>query len=53
MQTLLMVMLPPEAVEITLEFREPKRARGAAGLSALGWISIGGLLVKRRKEFES
>ena len=49
----LMVTLPKEALEVTLEFREPKRVRGAAGLSALGWISIGGLLVKRRKDFES
>jgi uncharacterized membrane protein len=49
----LMITLPKEAVDVTLEFREPKRARGAAGLTAIGWIAIGGLLVKRRKDYES
>jgi hypothetical protein len=49
----LIVTVPKEAAEITLEFREPKRVRGAAGVTALGWISIGGLLVKRRRDSES
>jgi hypothetical protein len=49
----LIVTLPKDAAEITLEFREPKRVRGAAGFTAIGWISIGGLLVKRRKDSES
>ena len=49
----LLIALPKEAAEITLEFREPGRVRGAAISTALGWISIGGLLVKRRKDFES
>ena len=49
----LMLMLPGDELEVTLEFREPKRTRGAAGFTAVGWISIGGLLVKRRKETES
>jgi 6-pyruvoyl-tetrahydropterin synthase related domain len=46
----LMVALPKEATEVTLEFREPARVRGAAGFTLLGWVSIGGLLVKRRSE---
>jgi hypothetical protein len=49
----LIVTLPKDAAEITLKFREPKRVQGAAGFTALGWISIGGLLVKRRKDSES
>ena len=49
----LMVVLPKEAAEITLEFREPARVRGAAGFALVGWISIGGLLVKRRRDSES
>jgi hypothetical protein len=44
----LIVALPREAAEITLQFREPARVRGAAGFTLLGWISIGGLLIKRR-----
>jgi hypothetical protein len=46
----LMVALPKEATEVILEFREPARVRGAAGFTLLGWVSIGGLLVKRRSE---
>jgi hypothetical protein len=50
----LIVALPKEASETTLDFREPRRVRGAAGLTLFGWISIGGLLVKRRgKDHES
>jgi hypothetical protein len=49
----LMVGLPKEAAEVTLEFHEPRRVRGAAISTALGWISVGGLLVKRRKDPES
>jgi len=51
----LIVALPKEPAEINLEFREPARVRGAAAFTLLGWISIGGLLVKRRygKDHES
>jgi hypothetical protein len=49
----LMVELPKEAAEVTFEFREPARVRGAAAFTAVGWISIGGLLFKRRKDFGS
>ena len=49
----LLIGLPKEAAEVTLEFREPGRAGGAAISTALGWVSIGAFLVKRRKDFES
>jgi hypothetical protein len=42
----MILALPREAATVTLEFREPKRTRYSAGLTLLGWISIGGLLVK-------
>jgi hypothetical protein len=47
-QGTMLVTLPGEAAEVTVEFREPKRMRLATGLSLLGWISIAGLLVIRR-----
>jgi len=51
----LMIALPHEAAEITLEFREPTRVRWAAACTVFGWIFIGGLLIKRplRKDHES
>ena len=44
----LVIALPKEAATITLEFHEPKRVRYAAGLTLIGWVLIGGLLIKRR-----
>jgi uncharacterized membrane protein len=44
----LVIALPREAATITLEFREPKRVKYAAGLTLIGWVLIGGLLLKRR-----
>jgi hypothetical protein len=45
----LMISLPPQAADITLEFREPARTRYAAGLTAIGWAGIAGLLVGSRR----
>lgn len=45
----MMVTLPREAANVTLEFREPKRVRYAAGLTLLGWGLIGGFSFKRRR----
>ena len=39
-------MLPKEPTAVSLEFREPKRVRYAAGLTFIGWMFIGGLLIK-------
>lgn len=44
----LVVALPKDAATITLEFREPKRVNYAAALTLVGWVLIGGLLLKRR-----
>ncbi len=44
----LVIALPKQAAEIELEFREPQRVRYAAGLTLIGWVLIGGLLLKRR-----
>jgi hypothetical protein len=44
----LVIALPKEAATITLEFREPPRVKYAAGLTLIGWVLIGGLLLKRR-----
>jgi hypothetical protein len=44
----MVIALPKEAATITLEFHEPKRVRYAAGLTLIGWVLIGGLLLKRR-----
>jgi hypothetical protein len=44
----LVITAPKEATTITLEFREPKRVKYAAGLTLIGWVLIGGLSLKRR-----
>jgi len=44
----LLIALPPQGGKITLEFREPSRVHYAAGLTALGWLLIGLLLLRRR-----
>jgi hypothetical protein len=41
----ILISLPADALSVTLEFREPRRVSLAAMLSALGWISIAGLLI--------
>ena len=48
----LLVSLPPDAVSVELEFREPARSRVAGATSALGALFIGGLFIfgGRRKE---
>jgi 6-pyruvoyl-tetrahydropterin synthase-like protein len=46
----MLVSLPGEAAEVTVEFREPNRTRVASGFSLLGWLSIGGLLIRRRRQ---
>jgi hypothetical protein len=43
------IVLPREAATITLEFREPRRVRYAAGLTLLAWLFIGGLWLKRTR----
>ena len=48
----LAISLPAKDVTVIMEFREPERVRYAAGLTVLGWISIGALLIKRRPLFE-
>ena len=45
----IMIALPKEAATITLAFQEPKRVKYAAGLTLVGWVLIGGLLLKRRR----
>ena len=44
----MVIALPQEAATITLEFHEPKRVKYAAGLTLIGWVLIGGFLLKRR-----
>jgi hypothetical protein len=44
----LLIALPKEAATITLEFHEPKRVTYAAEVTLIGWVLIGGLLIKRR-----
>ena len=46
---ILLVELPKEATEVTLEFGEPKRSRYAAGFAFLGWGMIGGLSLRRKR----
>jgi len=46
----MVIALPKEAATITLEFHEPKRVSYAAGLTLIGWVLIGGLLLKRRRK---
>ena len=41
----LLISLPPDAVSVKLEFREPARVNFAAGLSALGALSIASLFI--------
>jgi hypothetical protein len=43
----LIVGLPNEAADVTLEFREPVRVRYAAVLTGLGWLAIGLLIFIR------
>jgi hypothetical protein len=45
----LVVALPAESSTVTLEFREPLRVRYATGLTILGWVFIGALLLKHRQ----
>jgi hypothetical protein len=45
----LVVVLPSEATDVNLEFREPNRSRYASGLSLLGWGLIGGLSLRRKR----
>ncbi len=46
----MVIALPKDAATITLEFHEPKRVSYAAGLTLIGWVLIGGLLLKRRSK---
>ena len=39
----LLLSLPAEAMTVTLEFREPLRARLAVAITGFGWILIAGL----------
>ena len=47
----LLISLPQHAGKVNLDFREPPRTRIAAGVSALGWLSIGAFAApwRRRK----
>ena len=47
----LLISLPQQAATVNLDFREPPRTRIAAGISALGWLSIGAFAIpwRRRK----
>jgi len=47
----LLISLPQQAATVNLDFREPPRTRIAAGISALGWLSIGAFATpwRRRK----
>jgi uncharacterized membrane protein len=49
----LMVSLPQNSADVTIEFREPTRVKYAAGLSIFGWLLIGGLLPIGRIRRES
>jgi 6-pyruvoyl-tetrahydropterin synthase-like protein len=44
----ILIALPPEGGKVTLEFREPQRVLYAAGLTAIGWVLIGLLLLRQR-----
>ena len=48
----MIVTLPKEATAVSLEFREPKRVRYASGLTFIGWMFIGGLLIKPRPHLQ-
>jgi hypothetical protein len=41
----LLVSLPPQAVNVTLEFREPARTKIADGISIISWTLIAALLI--------
>jgi hypothetical protein len=45
----LTIVLPKESVDVTLEFREPKRSQAAGTLSFLGWGLIAGLSLRRHR----
>ena len=45
----LMISLPPQPADITLEFREPPRTRYAAWFTAIGWACIAGLALSSRR----
>jgi hypothetical protein len=51
----LMISLPPQAADITLEFCEPSRTRYAAVLTAIGWACVAGLFLgsKQRSKLKS
>jgi hypothetical protein len=51
----LMISLPPQAADVTLEFREPSRTRYAAVLTAIGWACVAGLFLgsKQRSKLKS
>lgn len=44
----MLVTLPSNEADITLEFREPVRVKYAAGSTLFGWALIGGLFWRRR-----
>lgn len=45
----LMVSLPREATDVTVEFQEPSRVHYAAELTFISWMFIGGLFFKTRR----
>jgi len=45
----LMIALPPQPANITLEFREPARTRYAAGITVIGWACIAGFFLRSRR----
>lgn len=45
----MLIAIPARGGKVTLEFREPLRVRYAAGLTAIGWVFIGLLLIGRRQ----
>jgi hypothetical protein len=45
----ILITLPPQGGKVTLEFREPRRVQLAAGLTAIGWLLIGLLLLRPRR----
>ena len=44
----MLIARPGQAAAVTVKFREPKPMRVTTGFTLLGWISIGGLLIRRR-----
>jgi len=49
----LMISVPPQAVDISLEFREPSRTRYAAILTAIGWALIAALFFGPWRRFSA